>query len=310
VLRWNVIFARLLLGSALSVAGAMVPIPSHAAVTTYFGGPAPSKLDLTNPNVARSAFLATLSSYGVENLEGLAGQQNPTLTFGSTGVTAATGFPSGVNTQFAYSVSGTNFLYDSQGDATGGFNDWLQFSQPVTAFGSYIVQGGDGSSAPPVSAPPNKLTFRLENTTLGTSKDVVISDLGPDWPFYNVVFVGITDATPFNRISLVESYDYDGLLYDDLIAGNLQPTITGDFDGDGSVDEADLAMWQENFGASGSAPYTLGDGDGDGATTGADFLIWQRQLPTPLVQSVPEPASVSLLAAAIVFAGRRRRAQA
>jgi hypothetical protein len=283
----------------------MVATTSHAAVTTYFGGPAPSKLDLTNPNVARNAFLATLSSYGVENLEGLAGQQNPTLTFGSTGVTAATGFTNGVNTQFAYSVSGTNFLWDAD-----GVSDWLQFSQPITAFGSYIVQGGDGSSAPPTSAPSNKLTFRLENSALGTSKDVVIDDFGPDWPFYNVVFVGITDATPFDRISLIESYDYDGLLYDDLIAGDLQPTITGDFDGDGSVDEADLAMWQENFGASGSAPFTHGDGDGDGATTGADFLIWQRQLPTPLVQAVPEPAAGSLLIAAIVFARRRRRAQA
>lgn len=305
MLRWNVIFARLLLGSALSVAGAMVPIPSHAAVTTYFGGPAPSKLELTNANVARNAFLATLSSHGVENLESLGGQQNPTLTFGATGVTAATGFSNGVNTQFAYSVSGTNFLWDAE-----GASDWLQFSQPVTAFGSYIVQGGDGSSAPPPSTPPNKLTFRLENSTLGTSKDVVISDLGPDWPFYNVVFVGVTDATPFDRISLVESYDYDGLLYDDLIAGDLQPAARGDFDGDGSVDDADFTLWRNNFGASGSAPYALGDGDGDGATTGADFLIWQRQLPTPLVQVVPEPAAVSLLAAAIVFARRRCRAKA
>ena len=305
MLRWNFIVARLLLGSALSAAWAMVATTSHAAVATYFGGPASSKLDLTNPNVARNAFLATLSSYGVENLEGLAGQQNPTLTFGSTGVTAATGFSNGVNTQFAYSVSGTNFLWDAD-----GASDWLQFSQPVTAFGSYIVQGGDGSSATPTSAPPNKLTFRIENSTLGTTKDVVIADLGPDWPFYNVIFVGITDSTPFDRISLVETYDYDGLLYDDLIAGNLQPAARGDFDGDGTVDDADFTLWQNNFGASGSVPYTLGDGDGDGATTGSDFLIWQRQLPTPLVQAVPEPAAVSLLAAAIVFARRRRRAQA
>lgn len=302
--RWYVIPARLLLASALSAAWALAATTARAEVVSYFGGPAPSKLDLANPNVARSAFLATLSSFGVENLESLGGQQNPTLTFGATGVTAATGFSNGVNSQFAYSVSGTNFLWDAD-----GVNDWLQFSEPVTAFGSYIVQGGDGSSAPPTSAPPNKLTLRLENTALGTTKDVVIGDLGPDWAFYNVVFVGVTDNDPFDRISLVESYDYDGLLWDDLIAGALQPTITGDFDGDGSVDEADLALWQENFGATGSAPFTLGDGDGDGATTGADFLIWQRQLPMPLVLAVPEPAAGSLLGAAIVFARRRRRAQ-
>lgn len=307
MLRWNFIVARLLLGSALSVAWTTIATTSHAAIATYFGGPAPSKLDLTNPNVARNAFLATLSSYGVENLEGLAGQQNPTLTFGSTGVTAATGFSNGVNTQFAYSVSGTSFLWDAD-----GASDWLQFSQPVTAFGSYIVQGGDGSSASPTSAPPNKLTFRLENSALGTSKDVVIADLGPDCPFYNVIFVGITDSTPFDRVSLVESYDYDGLLYDDLIAGDLLPAARGDFDGDGSVDDADFTLWRNNFGASGSAPYTLGDGDGDGSTTGSDFLIWQRELPTTLISAIPEPATatLSLFAAAIVFSRRRRRAQA
>jgi hypothetical protein len=306
VLRWNVIVARLLLGSALSAAGAMTATTSRAADATFFGGPAPSKLDLSNPSVARNAFLATLSSYGVESLESRSGQ-NPTLAFGATGITAATGFSNGVNTQFAYSVSGTNFLWDAD-----GVNDWLQFSQPVTAFGSYIVQGGDGSSAPPVSAPLNKLTFRLENTTLGTTKDVVIGDLGPDWAFYNVIFVGVTDAEPFDRISLVESYDYDGLLYDDLIAGDLQPAATGDFDGDGSIDDADLALWLENFGANGSAPYTLGDGDGDGATTGSDFLIWQRGLPAPPLSAIPEPAtaSLSLFGAAFFFARRRRRAQA
>jgi hypothetical protein len=282
----------------------MVVPTATADVVSSFGGPAPSKLDLTIPNVARNAFLATLSSFGIEDMEDLSGQ-NPTLTFGATGVTAATGFSNGVNTQFAYSVSGTNFLWDAE-----GVNDWLQFSEPVTAFGGYIVQGGDGSSAPPTSAPPNKLTFRLENTALGTTKDVVIGDLGPDWAFYNVVFVGVTDSEPFDRISLVESYDYDGLLWDDLIAGALQPTTTGDFDGDGSIDDADLALWKDNFGASGSAPFTLGDGDGDGATTGADFLIWQRQLPTPLVLAVPEPAAGSLLGAALVFARRQRRAQA
>jgi hypothetical protein len=305
VSRWNVIAARPLLACALSVAWALAATTAYAEAVAYFGGPAPSKLDLTIPNVARNAFLATLSSFGVENLETLGGLQNPTLTFGATGVTAATGFPNGVNTQFAYSVSGTNFLWDTE-----GINDWLEFSEPVTAFGSYIVQGGDGSSAPPTSAPPNKLTFRLENTALGTTKDVVIGDLGPDWSFYNVVFAGVADSEPFDRISLVESYDYDGLLWDDLIAGMLQPTITGDFDGNGSIDDADLALWKDNFGASGSAPFTLGDGDGDGATMGADFLIWQRQRPTPLVQAIPEPAAVSLLAAAIVFARRRRRAQA
>lgn len=300
--RWNALIARLIVGCASCAAWASTAGSSHAAVNVYFGGPANSKLDLTLPNVARNSFLATLSSFGIENLETLAGQQNPTLAFGG-GVTATTGFSNGVNTQFAYSVSGTNFLWDTE-----GANDWLQFSQPMTGFGSYIVQGGDGSSAPPSSTPPNQLTLRLENTMLATSKDVVIGNLGPNWPFYNVIFVGVTDSQPFDRVTLIESYDVDGLLWDDLVAGTVSPSTTGDFDDNGVVDGEDLAVWRNNFGASGNAPFTLGDGDGDGATTGADFLVWQREPPAPLTQSVPEPGVILLSGATVVFLRRRLRA--
>ncbi len=191
----------------------------HAATVVYFGGPDNSKLNLTQPGSVvtpvRDSFLASLSSYGIEDLESRSGT-NPTLQFGATGITAQTGFSNGVNSLFTYAVSGVNFLWDTE-----GVDDWLEFSEPVTAFGSYIVQGGDGSSASPTFAPANSLTFRLENSVLGTSKDVFIQDLGPDWPFYNVVFVGITDTDGFDRISLIESYDYDGLLWDDLIAGHV-----------------------------------------------------------------------------------------
>ena len=195
---------------------------AHAVHFAFFGGPDQSKLTLTQPGSAvtrlRNDFLTGFSSYGIEDLEDNAGQVNPTLSFPGTGLTATTGFSSGVNSQFAYSVSGLNFLWDTEGAA-----DWVQFSAPITVFGAYIVQGGDGSSAPPTSTPPNELKFRLENTLLGTSKEVLVQNLGPDWPFYNVSFVGIMDTVPFNKISFLESYDHDGLLWDDLIAGFALP---------------------------------------------------------------------------------------
>jgi hypothetical protein len=191
---------------------------THAVVFTFFGGPDQSKLSLTQPGSTvtglRNDFLTGFSSYGVEDLEDNTGQTNPTLSFPGTGLTATTGFSNGVNSQFAYSVSGTNFLWDTEGVA-----DWIQFSAPITMFGAYIVQGGDGASTPPTSTPPNALRFRLENTLLGTSKEVFVHNFGPDWPFYNVCFVGVKDTDSFNRISFLESYDHDGLLWDDLIAG-------------------------------------------------------------------------------------------
>jgi hypothetical protein len=195
---------------------------AHAVVFTFFGGPDQSKLSLTQPGSTvtglRNDFLTGFSSYGVEDLEDNGGQTNPTLSFPGTGLTATTGFANGVNSQFAYAVSGLNFLWDTEGVA-----DWILFSTPITMFGAYVVQGGDGASAPPTSTPPNELRFRLENTLLGTSKDVFVRSFGPDWPFYNVTFVGVKDTDSFNKISFLESYDRDGLLWDDLIAGYSLP---------------------------------------------------------------------------------------
>lgn len=297
---------RLLL--ALCVGVALRPaLSASGAVAVYFGGPDSSKLSLAAASGARDDFIAALSGFGVENLESLGGQQNPTLTFGATALTATTGFTNGVFNQFPFSVSGTNFLWDAD-----GANDWLQFSQPVTAFGSYLVQAGDGSSAPPTSTPANTLTFRLENTALASSKDVVVAQLGPDWPFYNVVFVGVTDSEPFDRVSLIESYDHDGLLWDDLIAGHASAGRPGDFNENGVVDGGDLEVWLANFGQTTTTPFKLGDGDGDSDTDGNDLLIWQRHLggiaQSDAFLAVPEPASLALVL--IVFACRGVAARA
>jgi hypothetical protein len=189
----------------------------EAGVVVYFGGPDNSKLDLTQPTSlvtpVRNSFLASLSSFGSEDFETLSGP-NPNLTFGATGITGTTNFPGGVNSFALYAVSGNNFLLDND-----GLNDSITFSAPISAFGTYIVQSGDGSSAPPTSAPPNNLTLRLENTLLNTTKDIFIRALGPDAPFFNVIFVGVTDTDPFNRISFLETYDTDGILFDDVIVG-------------------------------------------------------------------------------------------
>lgn len=69
----------------------------------------------------------------------------------------------------------------------------------------------------------------------------------------------------------------------------------GDFDGDGDVDAADLALWELDYGQN-----DFSDADGDGDSDGADFLIWQRtitgSLPSSALATVPEPTSLVLLA--------------
>jgi hypothetical protein len=83
------------------------------------------------------------------------------------------------------------------------------------------------------------------------------------------------------------------------------PRDAADFDGDGDVDAADLAVWQAHRGVDAWA-----DADADGDSDGEDFLIWQRRLPTAPSTVVPEPASAALvLAAAFRLAASRRRSR-
>jgi beta-glucanase (GH16 family) len=81
---------------------------------------------------------------------------------------------------------------------------------------------------------------------------------------------------------------------DDLKFVNLSTLAAADFNLDGSVDAADLAVWQNAYGLSTGADREDGDADGDGDVDGRDFLAWQREL-TPAegvsALSVPEPSA-------------------
>ncbi len=275
---------------------------ARGVVTTYIGGPDQSKLTMTDSLAKRDSFLATLASYGVEDLETLGGQ-NPTLSFAPLDITATTGFANGVNTLVLHAVSGNKFMWDKEGD-----DDWLLFSEPITAFGTYITQGGDG--------PANNLTVRIENTLLGTSKEIFIGQLGPQDPHYNVRFIGITDTEPFDRVSFIETHDNDGLLFDDLIAGFLRPSLPGDFNRNGVVDAADFALWRNHL--DGDEAILGGGGDGSGIVDEGDYALWKlhygagtgTSLGSASTAAIPEPgtaivACLLLFLFGIVIVGRR-----
>jgi hypothetical protein len=74
--------------------------------------------------------------------------------------------------------------------------------------------------------------------------------------------------------------------------------VPGDFNGDTKVDDADFAVWKNDFG-------TSKDGD--------DFLVWQQNYGTGVTPAaavagaVPEPGAAVLAGLALVWVGARRR---
>lgn len=80
-----------------------------------------------------------------------------------------------------------------------------------------------------------------------------------------------------------------------------EPSLPGDFNGDGSVDAADYGTWRENLGAVDSVLAPGSTEDGSGIVDAADFLTWKANYgltgsavigdPT----TAPEPAAVLVL---------------
>lgn len=93
--------------------------------------------------------------------------------------------------------------------------------------------------------------------------------------------------------------------YDDIY---FTPVSLADFNIDFVVDEQDLAIWQQHYGASGNVTHAMGDADSDDRVTGSDFLIWQRQYVASVPElateiGIPEPASIALLATGMALCG-------
>jgi len=98
----------------------------------------------------------------------------------------------------------------------------------------------------------------------------------------------------------------DAVILSDVRALNIPD---GDYNFDGTVNNADFAVWTTDLGSTTKAEA---DGNGNGVVDHADFLIWQRtrgqNLGPPTVGAVPEPAAVALAAIALAaLAARRRR---
>ena len=121
---------------------------------------------------------------------------------------------------------------------------------------------------------------------------------------FTILTYGGTIDLSFSELLLPTGYDWDLSVDGPTMSLVLEMTaITGDFDGNGIVDAADLAMWEAGYGQ-------------PNGYTGADFLDWQRNfglsLPLATATSVPEPgaALLAMICLAIGAASRKKRASA
>lgn len=185
--------------------------PSLAAPDYVFGRNNNTTFMTSYPKAlqAFNHFTAPMSLFGVDDVESAVGV-NPTLTFGGTGITATT---QGVLAQSAPGFQiGNQALVELDAVAPGQVNTMFTLSQPVTAFGLYVIQGGDSASG-------NPTTFRLRDTSDNSFVDVPIQ-MGPGWGTFNTFFIGLYDTVPFDEVEIVEAGDLgDGMLYDNVVVG-------------------------------------------------------------------------------------------
>jgi hypothetical protein len=207
--------ARLAVLAAGIVSFCALARPSLATPTVYFDRDDSTTFMTSFPNSLAKyiQFTGSLSSFGVDNIDSAVGV-NPTLTFGATGITAST---QGVLAQSAPGfMIGTQALLelDAAVPNSPAIATTFDFNQYITAFGLYVIQGGDGANN-------NPTTFRLKDTATNAFVDVT-RQVGPGWGTDNAFFLGVTDTVPFNEVQILESIDLtDGMLYDNVVAGRV-----------------------------------------------------------------------------------------
>ncbi|MEO0530417.1 MAG: family 10 glycosylhydrolase [Planctomycetota bacterium] len=84
----------------------------------------------------------------------------------------------------------------------------------------------------------------------------------------------------------------------DTVAHNPNGSLlSGDYDGNGLIDEADYVIWRDSYGQSGGG--LAADGNRDNRVDAADFSVWRDAFDAMApAQAVPEPVSIALFALA------------
>jgi hypothetical protein len=174
----------------------------------------------------------------------------------------------------------------------------------VDALGNNIqISRGDYTAlltteiTPDMASPDEPLTMTYPFSQLGSLSSQIQSALFTNTNYLRITFAVQTGNGSSTIMAVIDNIRFLTTL-----------SLDGDFQHDGDVDAADLAVWKANIGPNNAG----GDADDDGDTDGDDFLIWQRNLGHDAngaapVSSVPEPSAALLAVLAMASARAMRR---
>ena len=213
-----------------------------------------------------------------------------------------------------------------------------------TGTGQMFLEGGDTTvpfNAYEITSDAGSLDgVAWEATNLDARNvDAIGPGVGQSWDTFSATSQNLTESillssSTFDDIELVsggylgDGYDTavdardlvfrytltDGSTRTGVIEYVASPAVEGDYNGDGTVDAIDYAVWRESLGATGSD--LAADGDGNGSVGSEDYTYWKVRFgntgPGPSAvesASIPEPgtASLCLLFATLTLALGRRK---
>ncbi len=119
--------------------------------------------------------------------------------------------------------------------------------------------------------------------------------------------LNLTEDDKAALVAFMETLTDTAFLTSDLFTDPFV-ALSGDYDGDGLVNDDDYAVWQADYGSSESL---LADGNGDGVVDAADYTVWRDNYGASWEDffysasaAVPEPTSVASLLLALLVALR------